>query len=50
MKTLKTIFAIALLTTFFASCTPTTDINEEEPTELHATGGGDGSSQDDGKD
>ncbi len=50
MKTLKNIFAIVVLTTIFASCTPTTDINEEAPTEFNATGGNGGSGQDDGKD
>jgi len=50
MKTLKNIFAIVLLATFFASCTPTTDINEDTPTEVNLTGDGSDSDQDDGKD
>lgn len=48
MKTLKNIFAIIVLTTIFASCTPTTDINEDAPTEFKATEGDEG--VDNGKD
>lgn len=50
MKTLKNIFAIIVLATIFASCTPTTDINEENPTEFSFTDGTGESEADDGKD
>ncbi len=50
MKTLKNIFAIIALVTFFASCSPTTDINEDNSTEINATEGDTAGGTDDGRD
>ena len=39
MKSIKTILAVILITTFFASCTPTSLEDEDTTSEVYSSGG-----------